>query len=109
MAPLAQLVTAIPADHANLADVQCGLAVVADWSSAATSLRPTSGAGAAGTQRWSPGLEQGRWAQGQASSWASGAAAAEAPDAAKDPGLRFLVSLPGRTRTAGYLNVRLKS
>ncbi|KAJ9529110.1 hypothetical protein QJQ45_007761 [Haematococcus lacustris] len=36
MAPLAQLVTAIPADHANLADVQCGLAVVADWSRAAT-------------------------------------------------------------------------
>ncbi|KAJ9529261.1 hypothetical protein QJQ45_007939 [Haematococcus lacustris] len=36
MAPLAQLVTAIPAAHANLADVHCSSPVVADWSSAAT-------------------------------------------------------------------------
>ncbi|KAL6747794.1 hypothetical protein V8C86DRAFT_3147680 [Haematococcus lacustris] len=36
MAPLAQLVTAISADHANLADVHCSSPVVADWSSAAT-------------------------------------------------------------------------
>ncbi|KAL6748094.1 hypothetical protein V8C86DRAFT_3147158 [Haematococcus lacustris] len=44
MVPVAQLLTAIQADHANLADVHYGLAIVVKWFGDATSIPATSAA-----------------------------------------------------------------